>query len=339
MLTRKPYVDPGIKVYQGVKLIPVSCPKHKFLEAIVHTFKGVFAARKLKGDILHVHAVGPALCVPVARLLGMKVVFTHHGPDYARKKWNVLAKMILKHGEWRGCKFAHEVICISKAIADDIRQRFKREVEVIPNGVAVPSHEVTQSQGHTTLKEYNLESGKYVLTVGRFVPEKGFEDLIDAFNAVSNEPWAEGYKLVIVGDADHEDEYSQSLKLKAQSAERVVLTGRLTGAPLAELYSHAGLFVLPSYYEGLPIVLLEAMGYGLSCAVSDIPANREVGLDPARYFKPGDVDGLAAKIREFSVRPLSVEEKERQMAMIREKYDWGRIAERTMSVYRKVIES
>ena len=81
---------------------------------------------------------------------------------------------------------------------------------------------------------------------------------------------------MIVVDADHEDEYSRKLKEQAKSAPGVVLTGRLTGKPLQELYAGAGLFVLPSYYEGLPIVLLEAMSYGLSCIVSDIAANGEV---------------------------------------------------------------
>ena len=45
---------------------------------------------------MHIHAIGPALLTPMARLLGMKVVFTHHGPDYDRNKWGTAAKTILK---------------------------------------------------------------------------------------------------------------------------------------------------------------------------------------------------------------------------------------------------
>jgi glycosyltransferase involved in cell wall biosynthesis len=99
-----------------------------------------------------------------------------------------------------------------------------------------------------------------------------------------------------VGKADHEDRYSRSLKKKADNTKNIILTGYLTGKPLQELYSHDGLFVLPSYYEGLPIVLLEAMSYGLSCIASDIPANKNVGLDNDRFFKAGDVNAIAAKI-------------------------------------------
>jgi len=116
--------------------------------------------------------------------------------------------------------------------------------------------------------------------VGRLVPEKGFHDLIDAFNKLqafnfqkkiqNTKHSIEGLKLVIVGDADHPDNYSMNVKKMADENSNVILTGILTGEKLQELYSHAGLFVLASYYEGLPIVLLEAMSYGLPCIVSDI---------------------------------------------------------------------
>ena len=116
---------------------------------------------------------------------------------------------------------------------------------------------------------------------------------------------------------------------------RMFFTNVTGGEPLRELYSHAGLFILPSYYEGLPIALLEAMSYGLSCIVSDIPANREVGLSDERYFKPGDIEQLKLKITEYINKPLSVSEKESQLAKISQKYDWPRIAQVTLGIYRK----
>ena len=115
------------------------------------------------------------------------------------------------------------------------------------------------------------------------------------------------------------------------------MTGFLTGQPLAEFYSHAGLFVLPSYYEGPPIVLLEALRYGLSCVVSDIPPNKEVGLDRERYFAPGDVDAMAKTMVKFLVRPLTVQEKDWQIKMISEKYNWEKIAKETFKVYQKTV--
>jgi len=342
VFTRLPYIDPTIKEYNGVKLIPISCPKSKSLEAIVHTFKGVLAAKKLKPDVLHIHAIGPSLFVPLARILGLKVVMTHHGPDYMRKKWGGLAKLVLRLGEWAGVTFANQVIAISRTIADEIKVKYGREAIVIPNGVVVPElkekWDSPIQQGKLSVGTVPIFPGKYVLAVGRFVPEKGFCDLIEAFEKMGT-PFsasAQDWKLVIAGDADHEDKYSLELKEKARANLNILLTGFISGEPLKELYSHAGLFVLPSYYEGLPIVLLEAMSYGLSCIVSDIPANKEVGLPENRYFAPGDVNAMVEKIREFVDKPLGPDEIARQISVLREKYDWDRIAERTMGVYREI---
>lgn len=345
VITRKPYINTDIDTYKGVKLLPLFCLKNKFLETFLHTFMGVFVARSLSPDILHIHAIGPSLFIPLARLLGLKVVMTNHGPDYQRKKWGKVAKNILKLGESLGSKWANGIIAISQNIADEIREKDNRDVTVIPNGVIIPR--IPESD--ETLKKYGLEKGKYIIAVGRFVPEKGFHDLIDAFKKIQNSDFQSKIqkpkskisidhgKLVIVGRADHEDEYSLKLKEKANKDRNVILTGFLTGIPLQELYSQAGLFVLPSYYEGLPIVLLEAMSYGLSCIASDIPANRNVELPEDRFFKAGDVNALAGKICKFLEKPLSEEEKSIQINLTKERYDWHKIAKKTLEVYKEVM--
>ena len=329
VITRKTYVDPTLKEYEGVKLIPVNNPRKKSLEAIIHTFKAVIKAKQLGCDVLHIHAIGPALLVPLARLLGLKVVVTNHGPDYDRQKWGGFAKGMLRLGEYFGSKGANKVISISGPIAESLKRKYNCEAEIIPNGVVIPEIAETDK----VLKQFGLEKGKYILAVGRFVPEKGFHDLLDGFAKTQKESW----KLVIAGDADHEDQYSLNLKMKAKRVQNVVLTGFQKGQSLQELFSHAGLFILPSYHEGLPIVLLEAMSYGLSCIVSDIPANREVDLDESRYFKPGDMEGIAAKMREFIEKSLDAKERESQIEYIRENFDWEKIAAGTLEVYKKVV--
>jgi glycosyltransferase involved in cell wall biosynthesis len=329
VFTRKPYIDHQIESYKGINFIPLNCPRNKFLEAIVHTFKSVLRAKKLRPDILHIHAVGPSLFVPLARLLGMKVVVTNHGPDYMRKKWLLPAKLFLRFCERMGMTFTTEVITIAKNIADDVRKKYGRDATIIPNGVEIPS--IADSENY--LEDFKLQKQKYILTVGRFVPEKGFDDLIDAFNQGDFGQW----KLVIVGDADHEDKYSSDLKSKAGKNDSIVLTGFLKGRPLHELYSHAGLFVLPSYYEGLPIVLLEAMSYGLSCIASSIPANRNVEFGEERFFKVGDIDALTEKIKEFISKPWGKDERKKQIDMIAERYNWKNIADETLKVYKKVL--
>lgn len=336
VLTRKPYVNLNIGIYKGIKLIPLPCPKNKFLETFLHTLIGVIVAKKFSPDILHIHAIGPSLFTPIARLLGLKVVMTNHGPDYQRKKWGKLAKVILKLSEKSGSTWANDIICVSEAIAYHVKRKYNRYVNIIPNGVTIPK----SMQSGTTLEKYALTKGLYILSVGRFVPEKGFHDLVEAFNQISTsngQSLEYNWKLVIVGCADHEDRYSVHLKKKADKNNNIILTGFLTGEPLQELYSHAGLFVIPSYYEGLPIVLLEAMSYGLSCIASDIPANKNVELSANRFFKAGDVKGITEKIQEYLAKPLCEEEKRGQIAMIAERYNWDTIANKTANVYKGVI--
>jgi glycosyltransferase involved in cell wall biosynthesis len=333
VFTRKAYVNPGIKDYKGVHLIPVECPKNKYLEAIVHTFKCVVKARRLKPDILHIHAIGPSLFAPLARILGMRVVVTHHGPDYKRGKWPLPAKLFLKFCEMIGVKFANKVIAIADNIAEDLRRRYRIDVTVIPNGVDIPELAKTEE----ILKRFNLTKGKYILAVGRFVPEKGFDYLIGAFNKLQRSgdtTQIKEWKLVIVGDADHEDRYSMELKEEARKNKDIILTGFQTGESLNELYSHAGLFVLPSFYEGLPIALLEAMSYGLPCIASDIPANRNIELSRDRFFKAGDITDLITKIEKFVIRPWEAGEKQRQIEGIAERYNWRKIAIETLKVYK-----
>ncbi len=104
-----------------------------------------------------------------------------------------------------------------------------------------------------------------------------------------------------------------------------------------QLYSHAGLFVLPSYHEGLPIALLEAISYGLPVLVSDIPANLEVGLKKERYFKCGDVDDLKESIERLLSYEFSDNEKHEMLKKVLEDYNWEKIAKQTVEVYEKVL--
>ncbi len=329
VFTREPYVSTDSHIYKGVSLIAVSCPGNKFLEALVHTFISVLKARKLKPDILHIHAIGPSIFTPLARVFGMKVVVTSHGPDYKRKKWSLWAKLFLRFCEWTGMKFANEAIAVTDYISEDIRKKFDKKAIVIPNGIEVPLVLNTDD----LLQKFGLYKKHYILAVGRFVPEKGFHDLINAFDDGDFEEW----KLVIVGNADYEDRYSLDLKKMAGKNSKIILTGSLTGQPLQEIYSNAGIFVLASHYEGLPIVLLEAMSYGLSCIASDIPANRNLDLSRDRFFNAGNTKLLSEKIRYFINKPLGEAEREKQVEIITKKYNWNKIADETLKVYARAV--
>ncbi len=328
VIRRSCYVAENNKIesYKGVKLKDVYAPRKKSLEAIVHTFLAVIEAKRLKADVVHIHAIGPSLMAPFARLLGLKVVTTHHGPDYDRKKWGRFAKLMLQLGERNGALYSNEVIVISRVIADILKTKYNRDSNLIFNGVNAP-----HVSGKTDyIDSIGLSDGKYVLAVGRFVKEKGFDMLIDAFVKAE----MHDFKLVIAGDADHEDEYSLMLKRKALD-NGVVLTGFVKGEKLSQLLAHAALFVLPSFHEGLPISLLEAMSYKRDVLVSDIPANRLPELSADDFFNCGNIDSLISGLKNKLSQASDATIKERSYDL--SNYDWNNIARQTVEVYNKVL--
>lgn len=326
---RSPYIRDKLESWQGIRLHDIYAPKSKALEAIVHTFLSVIKARLINADIVHIHAVGPALLVPFARLLGLKVVFTNHGPDYDRQKWGRLSKSVLMLGEYMGGKFSNTNIVISEVIRQIILKRCNRDSVIIYNGV-----KVNKSKGSGNyLDSIGVRENGYILAVARFVPEKGLHDLIEAYAQSDKE-----YDLVIAGDADHEDEYSRSLKQLAKE-NGAKLTGYIGGDTLHQVFSHAALFVLPSYHEGLPIALLEALGYGLNVLVSDIPANLEVRLDKKHFFECGNVNSLLESINLLLEEGEDDTYQQRIFTMLETEYDWEKIARQTISVYNKLYKT
>lgn len=322
VIRRKSYVRDSLIEYKGVKLIDIETPKKKSFEAIIHTFKAILKAKSLKADIVHIHAIGPALLTPMARLLGMKVVFTHHGPDYDRDKWGKAAKFMLKLGERMGTTFANEVIVISKVIDNILIQKYgRKDCHLVYNGV--PEPEICDFPEY--FEELGIEKGKYILGMCRFVPEKNLHHLVEAFSKIDTK----GCKLVLAGDTDFEDDYSRQLKTTAKE-QGVILTGFIKGRKLHSLLTYTRCFVLPSSHEGLPIALLEAMSYQLPVIVSNIPANLEVGLNKDNYFPVGNIDALANKLQQNINLPCT------HVNYDMSAYNWNHIAEQIIDIYKNI---
>jgi glycosyltransferase involved in cell wall biosynthesis len=325
VICRSSYVeDKGRKIYEGIKLKNIYSPKSKSFEAIVHSFLAVIHAAVKRPDVVHIHAIGPNLVAGLARLLGLKVVMTHHGPDYKRMKWNGVAKFFLKTGEWMGVRFSKKVIVISQEIKDHVADTYgRKDCLLIPNGVDKPMI----STNTDYIESLELTKDQYIFTLGRFVPEKGFDYLIRAY---AQSRISKKCKLVIAGDADHESEYSLELKALAKKND-VILTGFIKGEKLRQLFSNAALFVIPSFYEGLPIALLEAMSYKLPILSSNIAANTQVNLPAENYFEVGNEDALISYLDNINLK-----EHERVDYDMR-RYDWGLIADETLGVYKSLL--
>lgn len=331
VIGRSTYQPASITDWRGVRFKRIWAPRSKGLEAIVHSFLGVlYAGFVSRPDILHIQAIGPALMTPLARLLGLRVVVTHHGPDYDRQKWGRFAKLALRMGERFGMRCSNERIVISKVIANIVERAHHRQSRIIPNGVVLPELPQTTE----TVERFGLEKGHYVVLVSRLVPEKRHLDLIEAFRIAA----LPGWKLVIVGASDHPDDYVREVLQRAKESPHIVCTGLQTGAALRELYGHAGIFVLPSSHEGLPIALLEALSYGLPVIASDIPANVEVGLPANHYFPLGDTHALADRLSEFATVALSPETRDERRSWVTARFNWHEIAKKTAEVYAAILK-
>lgn len=327
VLTRTPY-QPPLDNWQGVKVTRLWTPRSRSLEAGVHSILCALYAGIKRPDILHIHAIGPALATPVARMLGLKVVVTHHGPDYDRQKWGAMGKRVLRLGEWLGMRLSNQRIAISPVIQSLIADKHHRDSRLIPNGVERPG----TITGEDALQHFELTPQRYVLIVSRLVPEKRHVDLISAFHAAS---LPADWKLAIVGGADHPGPYTEELERLALEHPNVVMTGKQTGLALQQLYANAGLFVLPSSHEGLPIAMLEAISHQLPVLASNIPPNRAVGLPDSAYFPLGDVAEAAAAIAAICQNlPQARVAAARISNELMPRYDWQGIAETTLELYR-----
>lgn len=330
-LARAPYVPMDRSEFNDVKVRSIPAITNPYLETITHTFLGVLYARfSERAEVLHIHAIGPGLLVPLAKILGMSVVVTHHGQDYSRDKWNGFAKMALRLGEALAVRFSNRVITVSPSICRSLTTRypaFSKKICAIPNGAAIelgPHSE--ELAGLDALRRFGLKKGGYAMTVARLVPEKGVHDLLDAASGLP-----EGMKLVVVGGAQMRTAYSEGLL--ARASERVIFTGELPRAWITPFYENTALFALASYHEGLPIAALEALSLGARVLLSDIAANKDLDLPPENYFPVGDVGALRTKFADIAaICPANAD-------AILAKYDWMVIANETVEVFRKVATS
>jgi glycosyltransferase involved in cell wall biosynthesis len=140
------------------------------------------------------------------------------------------------------------------------------------------------------------EGDPMILAVGAITPRKGYDILVEALHRVADRSW----KAVIVGSPTRDPAAAAALVARIASRDlsrRVVLTGEVDDARLAELYDQADVFVLSSLYEGYGMALTEAMAYGLAIVSTTGGAAAETVPDGAALkVPPGDASGLAGAL-------------------------------------------
>lgn len=314
---RKPYLhEKSSKTYRHIGYIDLPSTRVKGFEAVFHTFLSVMHILFHRPDVVHVHNIGPGMFIPLLRLFRVPVTLTYHSPNYEHKKWGFLARHVLKGCERISLHGANQIIFVNKFQREKYSQRVLGKSVYIPNGI----RNMTRSKETLFLERYGIKAGRYLLSVGRLTPEKGFDYLVQAANAMP-----EVEQVVIAGTSDHDNLYFQQLR-KLDIHKKVVFTGFTHGEDLRELYSYARLFVLASVNEGFPLVLLEAMGYGLPLAVSDIPATHLVKLDQDDYFACADVQSMEKIIAAKLAQPYAT------VAYDLSAFNWQEVSNRTLEV-------
>ena len=324
--TRYNYSGKNNKEYQGVKLIPLPSLATKNLDAISHTFLACLDfIFKRKADLIHFHSIGPASLIWMIKLFKpkTKIVFTFHSQCYYNTKWGKLAKFYLMLGERIGCLLADKVIVVSKSLKKYVENKYKKQVEYIPNGVKF----IEKKEVKDIKEKWNLEKNSYILSVSRIVKNKGLEYLVEAYQKIETDK-----KLVIVGEGN----FLNKLKELAKGNQNIIFTGIQSGNILEELFSNAHLFVQASEAEGLSISLLEAMSAKLPLLISNIEANTDVVLGNALIFENKNVEDLRNKLELF----LKQEEgfcidkiKENNYNRLLSEYNWDKIVINLVNIY------
>ena len=323
------YSTNRVTEHRGMRVVTLPTVSMRGLEAISHaamaTAHGLFRGH----DVFHYHAVGPGLLSPVARLArDAAVVQTVHGLDAERAKWGGGARQVLRLGTWLSARVPDRTITVSRALRRHYAERYSCPARYVPNGINIK----TPRDPWLITERYGLRGDDYLLFVGRLVPEKRPDLLLEAFRGVDTDK-----RLVIVGGSSHTDDYVAELRGLAARDPRVIMPGYVYGAELDELFTNAAGFVQPSALEGLPLTLLEAVGCGLPVAVSDIEPHVEVvGGDHqcGRVFADGDVHSLRSALRRLlvDVEAGAVETVAARLCTLAT-YDWGACVDDLEEIY------
>lgn len=167
----------------GYRIVPVKALDIKGLSALTSSFAATRAAIKDGADVIHYHAEGPCVPLRFARSTDIRTVATIHGLDWQRAKWGGLASKYIKFGEATAAKCADALIVLSRGNQEYFKEAYGREATLIPNGITpeadLPAKEISERWG--------LTQGSYVLYLGRIVPEKRPELLLEAYKQVKTD--------------------------------------------------------------------------------------------------------------------------------------------------------
>lgn len=305
--------------YKGMHLIILPTITNKYLDTIVHSFLSSLHSLLHPYDIALYFIAGNSPVTWIPRLRGTKTVLNVDGLDWKREKWPPLAKRYIQIAEYLATKIPNVYLTDSRVVQRYYENRYGDNPPYIPYG-----SEIERLPPGEVLAEYGLSPEKYVLFVGRLVPENNVDHLIDAFRKLDTDS-----KCVIVGGSCYADDYIEHLREKASGDPRIVFTGFVFGRGYHELGSNAAIFVESSGVGGTHPAIVEAMAFGSCVVVNDTPENEEtIGDAGFSYSGAVGAESLAEELERLLSRPdLISEYGERARQYAREHYSWEHVTD------------
>ncbi len=313
--------------YRGMARRTTPGLRGKHLDAFTHTFTAAIDALRRDYDVVHFHAIGPSVFVPLVRMRRRsRIVVTVHGLDWQRAKWGRLAGACLRLAGRVGARGADALMAVSLADAAFFETALGRRPVHAPPGVICNVPEPADR-----ILSLGLQEQEYILFVSRLVPEKGCHYLIEAYKRLRPPK-----KLVIAGGSNYADPYADGLKQHGR--DDIIFTGYARGKLLRELYSNAYVFVQPSDLEGTPSTILEALSYRRCVLASAIPGNEEALGGCGYTFEPGNVSDLSDKLAFLLENDdLVAQQAEPALRYVQRERNWGKITDTVEQVYRDAI--
>ena len=324
--------DSFVYTSENVNLVQISTAISKFrplneLQYILLILKYV---HKDDYDIVHAHTNVTAFPLQVLRIFDdSATVLTVHGASLdfevtytgsiLDSVYTSLRRMLLERFTYDG------IISVSDELADTL-SKYHKKVEYIPNGVAVDDFPAPEDSGN-----------KEILFVGRLRPKKNPVDIVEAMEEVtSDHPES---SLHIVGTGPLEEEIIRTA-VASEIEDSVTVHGRVSDEELHDLYRRCSILVLPSKWEGHPLVLLEAWAAGMIVIGTNVEGIREF-LSDKRFGKLvslNDPDELASAINSSLAQPAALNENGTEARrFVREKYDWDATVSQTYYLYKELV--
>lgn len=297
--------------------------------------------RTWQPDVVHAHdwlVTHPAIAV--AEAARVPLVGTIHATEAGRHSgWLSHPLNQQVHSvEWWLANRADAVITCSQAMRKEVAHLFEidpADVAVIHNGIEGRSWRVSSGEVARMREQHSPDGAPFLLFFGRLEWEKGVQDLLAALPRIRRR--FPGTRVVVAGKGRHHDELvAQARKLRIRRA--VDFVGHLSDRDLRALLAAADAVVLPSRYEPFGIVALEAAAAKAPLVASTAGGLGEVVIDgeTGLAFAPGDVAGLASSVETvLSDVPAATRRARAAQARLGADFDWGRIAEATVEVYRR----